>query len=77
MGIKVKKVEKFTGVHPPRCYKCKTHPASFYYVIETDRGENTDVPLCNVCLSAFLNYLDNQIIQAAYNNAHPELYDVK
>ena len=73
MLIKIKKIERGSNVS---CYKCKKNRASFYLCRATKYGE-TDIPLCPVCLSAYLNYLDNEIIKAAYNQAHPELEDVK
>ena len=74
--IKVKKiVNTGAGETGIKCYKCQKHRAS-YYLMRESNGRPVDVPMCNVCLSAFLNFLDDRIIRAAYNNAHPDLDDV-
>lgn len=70
--IKVKKIiNTGAGEDGITCYKCKKNRASFYLCRATKYGE-TDVPLCNVCLSAYLNFLDDKIILAAYKLEHPD-----
>jgi hypothetical protein len=80
--IKLKKILLVEGVLPPTCYKCAKYKASFYLVRKTidqqQRSDRTEenreihVPLCNVCLSAFLNYLDDKIIKWHYDFTHKE-----
>ena len=68
--IRVKKIPKVveTGI---TCYKCHKNVASFY-LIRKDEKQSIDIPLCNVCLSAYLNYLDDKLIKWAYDETHPE-----
>ena len=68
--IKVKKiVDTGAGEAGIRCYKCAKNRASFYLMRKSE-GRSVDVPLCKVCLSAFLNYLDDKIIKFSYDLVH-------
>ena len=71
--VKVKKIEKNVRF---KCYKCHKNLASWFLSRERElsqgRWQATDIPLCNVCLSAWLNYLDDQLIKWAYDKAHEE-----
>jgi hypothetical protein len=69
--IKLKKIPLVEGVLPPTCYKCAKNRASYYLMRETN-DRPVDIPLCNVCLSAFLNFLDDRLIKWAYDFAHKE-----
>jgi protein-arginine kinase activator protein McsA len=70
--IKVKKiVNTGAGEAGIRCYKCSKNRASFYLMRESE-DRSVDVPLCKVCLSAYLNYLDERIILHHYNLEHPD-----
>lgn len=69
--IKVKKiVNSGAGEVGITCYKCHKNKASFYLVREVD-SRVVHVPMCGVCLSAYLNYLDDRIILWHYNHNHP------
>ena len=68
--IRVKKIPKVVEVGIT-CYKCRKNVASFY-LIRKDEKQSIDIPLCNVCLSAYLNYLDDKLIKWAYDKTHNE-----
>ena len=71
--IKVKKiVDTGAGEAGIKCYKCAKNRASFYLVRESE-GRPVDVPMCKVCLSAFLNYLDEKIIKFHYDLVHGDV----
>lgn len=68
--IKVKKiVDTGAGEVGIKCYKCSKNRASYYLMRESE-GRPVDVPLCNVCLSAYLNFLDDRLIKWAYDFVH-------
>jgi DNA-directed RNA polymerase subunit M/transcription elongation factor TFIIS len=70
MIIKVKKIMNTgAGEAGITCYKCKKNRASYYLTRESD-GRSVDVPMCTVCLSAYLNYLDDKIIKYHYDLVH-------
>ena len=69
--IKLKKVPSVEGILSPTCYKCHKYQASFYLVRKLE-GRDVDIPLCNVCLNAYLNYLDDQMIKWAYDLTHDD-----
>ena len=73
--IKVKKiVDTGAGEAGIRCYKCSKNKASYYLMRESE-GRPVDVPMCKVCLSAYLNYLDDKLIKWAYDFAHKGVSD--
>ena len=68
--IRVKKiVNTGAGETGIKCYKCQKYRAS-YYLMRENNGRSIDVPMCNVCLSAFLNFLDDKIIKFHYDLVH-------
>jgi hypothetical protein len=74
--IKIKKITNTgAGEAGITCYKCSKNRAS-YYLIREANGRPIDVPMCAVmcavCLSAYLNYLDDQIIKWHYDFVHKE-----
>ena len=76
--ISVKKITdtgaRETGI---TCYKCSKNRASYYLIRDGNGQFPADVPLCSVCLSSYLNYLDDKIIKWAYDFTHKEVNDEK
>ena len=70
--IKVKKiVNTGAGEAGIKCYKCQKHRAG-YYLMRESNGRPIDIPICAVCLSSYLNYLDDKIIKFHYDLVHRE-----
>jgi hypothetical protein len=68
--IKLKKIASGWGAGIT-CFKCHKHKASYFLVRKQD-GKDVDVPLCRVCLSAYLNYLDDKMIKHYYDLTHKD-----
>jgi hypothetical protein len=68
--IKLKKIPGGWGAGIT-CFKCHKHKSS-YYLVRKQNGKDVDVPLCKVCLSAYLNYLDDRMIKYYYDLTHKE-----